>query len=273
MDEHFYMIRGGIEGRERLRVLARVMRPGTLSLFERAGVGAGQRCLDVGCGGGDVTVDLAAAVGITGSVVGVDIDPVKIELARADAEQAEMVNVEFRVVDVATGLGEAEYDVVYARFVLWTLSDPEAAMRSMLAALKPGGRLIVEDIDFRGSGCYPESAEFERACEIFIETARRMGGDARFGRRVPRTLLDAGLEGVQTSVVHPGGLEGEVKVLHPLSLENIKASVVAQDVATADEVDRLVDALYELARDPTTYMLCPRIVQAWGDKPTHPAWR
>lgn len=268
MDEqHYYMIRGGIEGRERLRVLARVMRPGTLSLLERAGVTAGQRCLDVGCGGGDVTVDLAAAVGITGSVVGVDIDPVKIELARADAEQAEMANVEFRVADLAAGLGQAEYDVVYARFVLWTLRDPEAAVRSMVAALKPGGRLVLEDIDFRGSGCYPESAEFEHACEIFIETARRMGGDARFGRRVPRALLDAGLEGVQTSVVHPSGLEGDVKVLHPLSLENVKASVVAHDVATADEVDHLVDVLYALARDPRTFMLCPRIVQAWGDRP------
>ena len=47
MEEHHYLIRGGIAGRERLRVLARVMRPGTLALLERAGVTAGLRCLDV----------------------------------------------------------------------------------------------------------------------------------------------------------------------------------------------------------------------------------
>ena len=74
MDEHHYLIRGGIAGRERLRVLARVMRPATLALLERAGVTAGLRCLDVGCGGGDVTFDLASLVGITGHVVGVDLD-------------------------------------------------------------------------------------------------------------------------------------------------------------------------------------------------------
>ena len=88
MEEHHYLIRGGIAGRERLRLLARVMRPASLALLERAGVTAGLRCLDVGCGGGDVTFDLASLVGITGHVVGVDLDATKVELARGDATAA-----------------------------------------------------------------------------------------------------------------------------------------------------------------------------------------
>ena len=266
-DQHYYMIRGGIEGRERLRVLSRVMRPGTLSLFERAGIGAGMRCLDVGCGGGDVTFDLASLVGITGNVVGLDIDPVKIGLAQGDAEQGEVSNVEFRVGDLTDGLGEEEYDVVYARFVLWTLPDPEGALRQMVTAIKPGGRLVVEDIDFDASDCYPRSEDFERYQEIFRQTAAHLGADLNFGSRVPRALLDAGLLGVQPSVVQPAGLEGEVKVMHPLSLENVRAVVLMHQVAGGEEVDHVVDALYALARDPTTYMFCPRIVQAFGDKP------
>jgi SAM-dependent methyltransferase len=266
-EQHFYMIRGGIEGRERLRVLSRVMRPGTLSLFEHAGIGAGMRCLDVGCGGGDVAFDLASLVGLTGSVVGLDIDPVKIGLAQGDAEQGEVANVEFRVGDLTDGLGEEEYDVVYARFVLWTLPDPGRALQRMVAALKPGGRLVLEDIDFDASGCYPASEDFQRYMEIFTQTAGHLGSDPNFGRRVPRALLDAGLLGVQPSVVQPAGLEGDVKVMHPLSLENVRAVVLKHDVATGEEVDRIVDALYTIARDTTTYMFCPRIVQAFGDKP------
>jgi ubiquinone/menaquinone biosynthesis C-methylase UbiE len=107
-EQHHYLIRGGLEGRERLRVLARAMRPTTLPLLERAGVAAGMRCLDVGCGGGDVTFDLASLVGITGSVVGVDVDATKVELARGDAEQAEVANVEFRIGDLTEGLGQEE---------------------------------------------------------------------------------------------------------------------------------------------------------------------
>jgi 2-polyprenyl-3-methyl-5-hydroxy-6-metoxy-1,4-benzoquinol methylase len=68
-ERYHYIIRGGVEGRERLRVLARVMRPTTLNLFDRVGIRPGMACLDVGCGGGDVTFELADLVGPKGRVV------------------------------------------------------------------------------------------------------------------------------------------------------------------------------------------------------------
>lgn len=64
----------GLEGRERLRVLARVMHASSMSLFDRLGLSDGLACLDVGCGGGDATLELARRVGPRGTVVGVDID-------------------------------------------------------------------------------------------------------------------------------------------------------------------------------------------------------
>ena len=86
MNRDHYVIRGGVEGRERLRVLSRVMQPTTLSLFHRVNVKPGMVCLDVGCGGGDVTFDLAQMVGSEGRVIGTDIDDTKLQLARRDAE-------------------------------------------------------------------------------------------------------------------------------------------------------------------------------------------
>jgi len=267
-DHHYYLIRGGIEGRERMRVVGRVMRPTTLPLLERAGVVAGLRCLDVGCGAGEVSFDLASLVGITGSVVGVDLDATKIELARGDAEQAEVGNVEFRVANLTEGLGEEEYDLVYARFLLTHLHDPAAGVEVMRAALRPGGRLVVEDIDYRGAFCYPDSEVFRRGNEIYEQAALRNGGDPFIGVRLPRLLLDAGFERVQPSIAHPVGLEGDVKLLSPLTIENIKAMAVKHSVATADEVDAVVDELYAIARDPLTLVSIPHIVQAWGEKPT-----
>ena len=58
-DNGHYAIRGGVEGRQRLKVLSRVMQSSTSSLFDRLGIGDGMRCLDVGCGSGDVTLELA----------------------------------------------------------------------------------------------------------------------------------------------------------------------------------------------------------------------
>jgi SAM-dependent methyltransferase len=266
MDDHHYLIRGGLEGRERLRVLGRVMRPTTLPLLERAGVTAGMRVLDVGCGGGDVTVDLASLVGLTGTAIGIDVDATKIELARADADQAGVTNVEFRVGDLTAGLGDQEYDVTYARFVLTHLRDPGAGVEVMRRALRPGGRLIVEDIDYRGSFCEPMNPRFARYQEIYVESARRNGGDPWIGLRVPAMLVAAGFARVRPNVVQPADLEGESKLMPALTLENIRATAIRHGVATGEEIDGLVHELYRLAADPLTYVANPRIVQVVGEK-------
>ncbi len=267
MDEHHYLIRGGIQGRERMRVVGRVMRPATSALLARAGVGAGMRCLDVGCGAGEVTFDLASVVGLTGHVVGVDLDPTKIGLARGDAEQAGLTNVELRVADIADGLGEEEYDVVYARFLLTHLRDPGAGVAAMVGALKPGGRLVVEDIDYRGSFSHPPSELFERYEEIYELSAQANGGDPFIGARLPELVSQAGCVRVEPTISQPAGLEGDAKLLPALTLENISATAVRHGIADADEVDRIVERLYEIARDSTTYVANPRVVQVWGEKP------
>jgi ubiquinone/menaquinone biosynthesis C-methylase UbiE len=71
-DSTHYVIRGGLEGRERLRVLARVMRASSISLFDRLDLRDGLTCLDVGCGGGDATLELARRVAPRGRVIGVE---------------------------------------------------------------------------------------------------------------------------------------------------------------------------------------------------------
>jgi ubiquinone/menaquinone biosynthesis C-methylase UbiE len=267
VSDYHYLIRGGIAGRERLRVLGRVMRPTTLPLLERAGVAAGLCCLDVGCGGGDVSFDLASLVGLTGRVVGLDLDSSKIEMARADAAQVAVTNVEFRVGDLTDGLGEEEYDVVYARFLLTHLSDPEAGVATMQRALRPGGRLVVEDIDFRGSFCEPENAMFARYEEIYEQAARANEGDPWIALRVPAMLVAAGLDRVQPTVVQAAELVGESKAMPALTLENIRGTALRHGVATAEEIDRLVDELYALARDERTFVANPRVVQVIGVKP------
>ena len=77
-----YAIRDGVEGRERLRVLARVMGDSSKALLDRLDLRDGLACLDAGCGGGDVTLELARRVAPSGRVVGVDADRTTLEIAR-----------------------------------------------------------------------------------------------------------------------------------------------------------------------------------------------
>jgi 2-polyprenyl-3-methyl-5-hydroxy-6-metoxy-1,4-benzoquinol methylase len=96
-DFKHYVIRGGIEGRERLRIVSRVMHASTTSLLDRLDLRDGLACLDVGCGGGDVTLELARRVAPHGKAVGTDIDQTKLELARQEAQQQGVTNVEYHL--------------------------------------------------------------------------------------------------------------------------------------------------------------------------------
>src|SRR5262245_6502811 len=99
MAEPHYVIRGGVEGRERLRRIAAVLRPTTLALFDRVQIPSDAICLDVGCGGGDVTLDLAEVIAPRGRVVGIDLDETKLDLARSEARDRGVSSVEYRRVD------------------------------------------------------------------------------------------------------------------------------------------------------------------------------
>jgi 2-polyprenyl-3-methyl-5-hydroxy-6-metoxy-1,4-benzoquinol methylase len=266
MKRDHYVIRGGIEGRERLRVLSRVMQPTTLSLFNRVNVGRGMVCLDVGCGGGDVTFNLAQMVGSEGRVVGIDIDETKLQLARQEAEGQKLSNVEFQLSDIRETRGEPEFDLVYARFLLTHLSDPKDALTKMRQLLKLGGLVVVEDIDFTGYFCYPDFPAFRRYVELYTEAVRRKGGDANIGARLPLLFLDAGFSQVEMNVVQPMGISGEVKLINPITMENIAESVITLELTSQDEVKSIIAEIHEFADNPRTVAGLPRVVQAWGYK-------
>jgi SAM-dependent methyltransferase len=266
-DSKHYVIRGGIEGRERLRILARVMQASSMSLFDRLGLSDGLACLDVGCGGGDATLELARRVAPNGKVVGADIDPTKLEIARLEAQERGVDNVEFRHVDIREESGAPEFEFVYSRFLLTHLSDPLGAVDAFQRQLRPGGFLAVEDIDFSGHFTYPESPAFRRYHELYCAVVRRRGGDPNIGPRLPLLLRSCGLEDVEVSVVQPIGTAGEVKLINPLTMENIADAVLEDGLATRAEIDEIVRQLYEFAADPNTVAGVPRVVQAWGRRP------
>jgi len=88
-----YVIRGGKPGYDRLLLLARERWADTRALLERTGVAAGMRCIDIGCGGGEVTMEIARLVAPGATVVGIDADEVKLALARRAAAGRQLGNL------------------------------------------------------------------------------------------------------------------------------------------------------------------------------------
>jgi 2-polyprenyl-3-methyl-5-hydroxy-6-metoxy-1,4-benzoquinol methylase len=168
-----YVIRGGQAGYDRLQLLARDRWPDTQALLTRAGVAAGMRCVDLGCGGGEVTFELARLVAPDGVVVGVDMDEVKLALARKAAAARGITNVEFRALNVHAWDEPATYDVVFSRFLLQHLRQPVALLRRMWAAVRPSGVIVVEDADFDGWGCHPANDGFAFFVRTYCDVIAR----------------------------------------------------------------------------------------------------
>jgi SAM-dependent methyltransferase len=222
-------------------------------------------CLDVGCGGGEVARELAKRVGAAGRVVGVDIDAAQLQIVRMETAAQNINNIDYRVVDVANPpLDLGGFDIVYTRFLLSHLAKPAEALSWLVKCLKTGGVLAVEDVDLSGHICHPPLPAFDRYVALVREAMCRRGGDPLIGLKLPRMLIDAGLSIGGVAIAHPADIDGDVKLLNALTMENIADAAVSESLATYDEVEQLIRALYECASDERTFASVTRRIQVWG---------
>ena len=138
-----YIIRGGEADRARLAIVSRVLFPTTRSLLDRFEPLQNGLLIDAGCGGGDVTFELAARAGPAGRAIGLDADTVKVELARQSAADRGIDNVEFHPVDLLDAWPAGDASLVYIRFVLIYMPDPQQLLARARQALRPGGVLVI----------------------------------------------------------------------------------------------------------------------------------
>ena len=263
------MISGGSAGYQRLQILARRHRPGTLEVLRLAGMRPGLRCLDLGCGGGDVTFELGRLAGPDGSATGLDMDPVKLELAAAEAAARGLANVTFRQASIRDWHEPAAYDLVFSRFLLQHLADPVAVLRQMWEAVAPGGVLIAMDADLTGMFCDPPDDSFDFYATKYLEALARNGGDPIMARRLYRCFLAAGLPDpqlrmTQTLDTEPGG---DTKLLALSTLEGTVDAITSAGVATPAEAKAAVAGLTAFIADPTTLVADPRIFSVWAHRP------
>lgn len=158
---------------------------------------AGMNVLDVGCGPGTITIDIARQVA-PGRVVGVDRAAELVEAARREAQG--VVDVEFRVGDVyRLPTADGAFDVVHAHQLLQHLDDPVAALVEMRRVCRPTGVVAARDSDYATAAWYPEDPALDRWFDLQLQMIRDSGGDPNAGRRLLGWARRAGFSEVVPS--------------------------------------------------------------------------
>lgn len=147
----------------------------TDEIFERFPPPAGGRCIDIGCGFGETTRIMAGIVGSEGFAVGTDSSPHFIEDARREAAEAGVENVAFEIADAQSAQWEPDYDYAFSRMGTQFFVAPVPAMRSVRAALKPGGRL--HKVCWRRKEESPFWAETEAVVKRFLSRPEEYEAD------------------------------------------------------------------------------------------------
>jgi ubiquinone/menaquinone biosynthesis C-methylase UbiE len=158
--------------------------------YAAAYLAPGAQVLDVGCGPGTITIDIARRV-TPGQVVGIDASPDIIEQARRDAEGVH--NVEFFVGDVyALDFPDHSFDVVHAHQVLQHVPDPVGALREMRRVCRPTGVVAARDGDYAAFRWYPDTPGLDAWLELYERIARSNRGEPDAGRFLLKWAHEAG---------------------------------------------------------------------------------
>lgn len=244
--------------RERLLVLARLRDPSTLATLRTVGITGGWHCCDVGSGAGTVASWMAGQVGSGGRVVSIDVD------TRFHARATGCI--ELRAADVTVEpIGDGEFDLIHSRGVLQHIAQREAVLDKMVAAIKPGGWIVVTDVDWVQFDEQPVPEPFATLSAILRELSTQQHGyDGTWGRVLVdafrrRGLVDVDAQGEVWTM--RGGTDSAEWYVAALAraLDVLPAEVFPPGFAAHDAIAQ--------ARRPDFAILSPISITARGRKP------
>jgi len=246
--------------RERLALLETVSDPWTIRNLAIVGVAEGWRCLEVAGGGGSIAAWLCRQVGSSGHVLATDLEPHLMEVLAAPNLEVQRHNI------LTDALPEAAFDLVHTRALLVFLPQPEQTIRKMVAALKPGGTLLIEEPDYVSAIPDPSMAPravalSRKGWDALLAHLRSRGYDTEYGRRLYYDVSTTGLVDVHVEgfvAMQFGGTP--TARFWRVTLEQVQDDVLAAGLLTPTELEDYC----RLLESPEYRWLSPTCMSVWG---------
>lgn len=222
------------------------------------------KILDVGCGPGTITADLAAFV-TQGHVTGGDAVESVLAQASSFAESRHLTNISFQKIDAnALPFEDDTFDIVYCHQVLQHVNDPVGILREMRRVAKPGGLVAAREADYKSFAWYPEYPEITRWADIYQRVAKTNGGEPNAGRYCHVWARKAGfapdqIDATWNSWRYVGerarhfSLSWNGRILQPGFL----GTAVREGFATEDEIKRISEAWKKWGEDEDIFIAIP----------------
>lgn len=249
---------------ERLHMQADAVAADARVMLDLIGVGAGWRCLDLGCGPHGITDLLSERVGATGHAVGVDKNEEFLAHARARAA----ANVEYRHDDASdTNLPSDTFDLVHMRFVAGTTSDPGSLLREAVRLARPGGVVALQEPDSDTMACYPPHPAWDRLMTAMEGVFADIGADLHIARRLHTLLAQAGLTDIRYRPFLLGLRAADPMVDHlPATIESLRGAILKLGILSEAELPHLLAQCRAHLHDPGTVVRSFMVAQVWGRK-------
>lgn len=255
----------------RLERQAAIYAAATRALLVAAGIGPGQRVLDLGCGPGDVSLLVGELVGAGGEVVGVDRAAAAVATARQRAAGRGFAHLSF-IESELDALALTPVDAVVGRFVLMHQPDPARALAQAASFTRPGGVVVVMESHLTALGpgwhSWPRSTAYERLLEVMLPIIEAAGGRIDMGLQLRHTFLAAGLPEPALDVrATLCGTDAAAMVRYMAdSVRSMRATATRLGVAcpAPAEIDALEQQMLTDAALPGAVVNGPVVVTAWA---------
>jgi SAM-dependent methyltransferase len=253
----------------RLQAQHDVWKEETRAGWRRAALTRGDRVLDVGCGPGFTTLELAELVGADGRVLGIDPSDRFTDHLRREAAARRLGNVEVRHCRIDT-LDDGEgFDLIHVRWVLCFLAEPGRAIERLAGLLRPGGRLVTLDyFNYRAFALAPRIQAMATVVRAISDAWARTGGSLEVQGRTPGDCVAAGLELDDIAQVSGIARPGEPQFDWPETfLRGFLPRLVDEGALEAATAEAFWSDWKRRTGEPGTFLYLPPLLRVIARKP------
>ncbi len=255
---------------ERLIRQANRLAPLTERFFREAGIGPGQRVVDLGSGVGDVAMLVGRLVGPSGEVVAIERDTRSIDRARRRAAQAGLHNLRFVQTDIAEFSTDGSFDAAVGRYILQFLPDPAAALRSVVSNVRSGGIVAFQEGSWAPFVLLSAHLPlWSAAVSLLYEAGNRSGVNLQMGLALHKVFQDAGLPAPRMRLEMELGYEPEFTRWVSDSLTSVLPQIQRLNLSyeALGDLATLQERLHNEVANSNTVVPWIGLVAAWCCKP------